>query len=162
MGQTATAMERSRAASRALIVGVSLLTACTDGLPADVAGYAERCLKLNAELLPLTADDPHTGEKNVYACNVSESQLIGGDGAPIRPYPEGTLIVKEAFRDGQAYPWLVALMRKSGGAWQWAEYTRNFADQDFAELPISDTVCTDCHRQVEPIDWVFTPFTNRR
>lgn len=161
MGQEATRQGRARPSSKALVAGASFLTACTDGLPADVAGYAERCLKLNVERLPLTDDDPHTGEKNVYACNVSESQLIDGDGAPIRPYPDGTLIVKEAFRDGQAYPWLVALMRKSGGAWQWAEYTRNFADQDFAELPISDTVCTDCHRQVEPIDWVFTPFTNR-
>ncbi|MBT9555582.1 MAG: cytochrome P460 family protein [Myxococcales bacterium] len=161
MGHTETSAGGARPSGWTLVVGALLLTACTDGLPADVAGYAERCVKLNAERIPLTHDDPHTGEKNVYACNVLESQLFDGDGAPIRPYPDGTLIVKEAFRDGQAYPWLVALMRKGGGAWQWAEYTRNFADQDFAELPISESVCTDCHRQVEPSDWVFTPFTNR-
>ena len=49
-------------------------------------------------------------------------------------------------------------MRKINGSWEWAEYTRNFADESFAKLSIDDAVCTDCHAQVEAIDWVFSVY----
>jgi hypothetical protein len=52
-------------------------------------------------------------------------------------------------------------VRKQGGAWKWDEYTRNFGHEPFARILASETVCTDCHRQVQGADWIFTAFTSR-
>ncbi len=132
---------------------------CADGLPSDVAGYAERCTRLNATPIPSKGeDDPHEGTKNVYACNVDPGALRDAAGRPVLPYPEGTLLVKESVQDGQGFVWVLALMRKQGGRWEWAEYQRNFADQDFGRLAVPESLCMDCHAQVEAADWVFTPF----
>lgn len=137
-----------------------MASSCTEGLPSDVEGYAERCILLNASPIPSTgSSDPHEGVKNVYACNVTADQLRDGAGKQIIPYPDGTLIVKESRRDGQPHVWLIALMRKEAGTWQWSEYNRNFDDQDFGKLAVKESVCTGCHNKVEAADWVYTPYT---
>jgi hypothetical protein len=138
-----------------------LSSGCTDGLPADVDGYADRCVRLNKLPIAEVPDDPHLGVKNVYVCNLAATDLLNGDGSTLLPYPEGTLIVKEARRANQDFVWQVATARKVGGSWGWDEYQRNFADQDFGRLPVSESVCIDCHRRVEVADWMFTPYTNR-
>ena len=142
-----------------MILGLVLALAACSGetLPDDVVGY-KSCLKLNAEELPQKDDDPHVGVKNVYACNVTEADLVTADGEPIVPYREGTLIVKEATRksEGQDYPWLVATARKEGGAWTWKEYTRNFPGEDFVRIPVAEAVCVDCHAKVKGVDYIYT------
>lgn len=135
------------------------LAACSEELPADVPGYADRCVRMNVEPIPPTeGDDPHEGEKNVYACNVTVGDLLASDGSRILPYPDGTLIVKESSKPSQGFVWLVATARKAGGSWEWDEYTRNFASEDLLRIPSSEAVCVDCHRKVEAVDWIYTGY----
>jgi hypothetical protein len=143
----------------ALLAIVALAaTGCSEAVPHDIANYKERCIRMNAEPIPEKDSDPHRGVKNVYACGVTEEQLVE-DGEPIFPYPEGTIIVKESTREGQGYPWLIATARKEGGVFRWDEYTRNFPDQEFLHILAGEEVCTDCHKDVEKSsDWIFTVY----
>jgi hypothetical protein len=135
-----------------------LLTACAgETLPADVVDNETRCQRMNAQPIPRRDSDPHPGVKNVYACNVDESVLR----ANARPFPDGTVIVKSSTKENVSYSWLVATARKQGGRWRWDEYTRNFADEEFVRSLVSQSVCTDCHKEAESVDWIFTRFTNR-
>lgn len=134
------------------------LGGCGEELPADVAGYAERCVKMNAKLIEPTDDDPHEGYKNVYACNIEAADLLTAAGAPALPYPDGTMIVKESSRENQDYVWLIATARKQGGAWRWDEYTRNFPEEEFVRIAASEKVCIDCHTKVEAADFIYTVY----
>ena len=140
----------------------SLLLLCTlscgETIPPELLDYRARCLPMNQEPLHETEDDPHEGIKNVFACDVTLDQLLDSAGAPVYPYPDGTLIVKESQKEGQDFTWLIATAEKINGAWQWREYTRNFGSEDFVRLPVSEQVCIDCHKQVEAIDYIFTPY----
>lgn len=141
--------------NRRLFPALLLAAGCGGGLPADVEGYASRCERMNEAPLPPYDGDPHRGAKNVYACNVDVTLLR----ANRRPFPDGTLIVKESTRPPETAPWLVATARKQNGAWQWDEYTRNFADEGFGRILAGQSVCTDCHQQVREADWIFTHFS---
>lgn len=134
-------------------LSVTALTACGSTLPDDVVGY-ETCVRMNEAPIPAYDDDPHEGMKNVYACNVDEEHLR----ANARPFPDGALIVKEATRDGESSPWLVAVARKEGDAWRWDEYTRNFADETFRHNLAGEDVCTGCHVAARTADWIFTAY----
>lgn len=148
---------RTALVSLALGATALALAACADTLPADVFGYADDCVRLNAEpIAPASGDDPHDGHKEVYACDVSLPEV---EAAP--PWPEGTLIVKESCftgscREDGAYAWLIATARKGPTGWRWAEYTRNFPDQDFVQIGSPESVCTDCHQTWEAQDWIAT------
>jgi hypothetical protein len=132
---------------------VLLSPGCTV-LPDGVEGYEERCIKLNAEPIPPTTDDPHLGNKNVYACDVELEKLV--DGSAI-PYADGTMIVKESFREGEDFPWLLATAEKKSGSWEWKEYKRNFENEDFVQILAGEQVCRNCHEAVkESGDWIFT------
>ncbi len=137
-------------------VSAATLVACGDTLPADVEDYQSRCVQLNVDPIPPYEGDPHAGFKNVYACDVDEAQLLAGT----RPFPEGTLIVKESTKEGQEAPWLVATARKGAGqgvdSWQWDEYTRNFPDEEFRRILAKQSTCTDCHKRVQDADYIFT------
>ena len=129
------------------------------GLPEYTAGY-DRWLKLNAEPIPPVAGgDPHNGTKNVYVNK--ERQTIAPDGEQQFPYPDGSIVVKEATRPNKDYIGLIAIMRKNAGSdpehndWEFIEYTRNSPDDDFSVLA-SGRVCWGCHARVEDIDYVFT------
>lgn len=128
--------------------------ACGSELPDDVPGYQTRCVRMNAQPIPRYEDDPHKGNKNVYACNVDMAALEANK----RPFPDGTLIVKESTREGDAFVWLIATARKQGGAWKWNEYTRNFPDEDFRHILAGESVCTDCHAKAKGADWIYTPY----
>lgn len=132
----------------------SLLAGCGETLPDDVADYRERCLKMTSEPIPKTDDDPHEGEKDVFACNLSCAEVNE------RPFPDGTLIVKESTRSDSDFPWLVATARKEGGSWQWDEYTRNFENEDFVRILPGEDVCIDCHKKWESQDWIVTYLDN--
>lgn len=129
------------------------------GLPEDVAGY-EKWLKLNAEPIPPVAGgDPHNGTKNVYVNQ--ERETIAPEDEQQFPYPDGSIVVKEAFRPNKDYVGLIAIMRKKAGTdpdhndWEFIEYTRNASDADFKVIA-SGRICWNCHARVEDIDYVFT------
>lgn len=129
------------------------------GLPADVAGYTQ-WLKLNAEPIPPVPDvDPHNGIKNVYVNKTRET--IAPNGEQQFPYPDGSIVVKEATRPGKDFIGLIAIMRKKAGVdpdhndWEFIEYVRNASDAEFSVIA-KDGVCWGCHTQVQDIDYVFT------
>ena len=129
------------------------------GLPADVAGYTQ-WLKLNAEPIPpVPGGDPHNGTKNVYVNKTVDD--IAPNGEQQFPYPDGSIVVKEAFRPGKDFVGLIAIMRKKAGVdpdhndWEFIEYVRNAPDADFTVIA-KDGVCWGCHARVEDIDYVFT------
>ena len=129
------------------------------GLPEDVLGYTQ-WLKLNAEPIPpVPGGDPHNGTKNVYVNKARET--IAPDGEQQFPYPDGSIVIKEAYRPGKDYVGLIAIMRKKAGVdpehndWEFIEYTRNAPDAEFSVIA-KDGVCWGCHARVEDIDYVFT------
>ncbi len=129
------------------------------GLPEDVAGY-EKWLKLNAEPIPpVPGGDPHNGTKNIYVNQ--ERETIAPEGEQQFPYPDGSIVVKEAYRTNQDYIWLIAIMQKVAGSdpdhndWKFVEYTRNGPEAEF-KLAFQDATCWGCHARVEDIDYVFT------
>ena len=129
------------------------------GLPDDVAGYTQ-WLKLNAAPIPpVPGGDPHNGTKNVYVNKTVDD--IAPNGEQQFPYPDGSIVVKEAFRPGRDFVGLIAIMRKKAGVdpdhndWEFIEYVRNASDEEFRVIA-KDGVCWGCHAQVEDIDYVFT------
>lgn len=138
----------------ALLCLASVGTSCGSSLPDDVPGYEDRCVRMNARPLPVYDGDPHEGVKNVYACDVAPGSVESN----VRPFPDGTLIVKESTRQDQSFPWLIALARKQDGVWRWDEYTRNFADEEFRHNLAPASVCTGCHVRARSLDWIFTTY----
>ena len=129
------------------------------GLPADVAGYTQ-WLKLNAAPIPpVPGGDPHNGTKNVYVNQTRDT--IAPNGTQQFPYPDGSIVVKDAIRPGKDYIGLIAIMRKKDGVdpdhndWEFIEYVRNAADDEFRVIA-KDGVCWGCHARVKDIDYVFT------
>lgn len=143
----------------ALAIGVALTVgACSSELPADLEGYAERCIRLNGSEIPPHDDDVHEGYKIVYACEVELSDLVDEAGAPRTPYPDGIVFVKESRREHQDFPWLVATARKVDGGWEWEEFTRNFESEPLLSIPVPESVCRDCHAKVAAIDFIYTTY----
>ena len=129
------------------------------GLPQDVAGYTQ-WLKLNAAPIPpAPGGDPHNGTKNVYVNQTRDT--IAPNGTQQFPYPDGSIVVKDATRPGKDYIGLIAIMRKKAGVdpehndWEFIEYVRNAADAEFRVIA-KDGVCWGCHARVKDIDYVFT------
>jgi hypothetical protein len=139
-----------------VFVAVGLASACSAPLPDELADYRTRCVRMNDQPLPEAPNDPHVGRKNVYACDVPAEDLAKHQ----RPFPDGTTIVKEAFRDGEDFNWLIAAAQKRNGRWRWNEWTRNFADEEFRHILAGESVCTGCHQRVQSLDWIFT-FSSR-
>ena len=50
------------------------------------------------------------------------------------------------------------MAHRQGGSWQWDEYTRNFAGEDFRHVLAGQSVCTGCHVKAKGADWIFTPY----
>ena len=134
------------------------LPAALPGLPADTAGY-EGWLKLNAEPIPpAPGGDPHRGTKNVYVNQTREA--IAPNGEQQFPYPDGTIVVKEATRPGKDFIGLIAVMWKEAGSnpdvgdWRFEEFLRGAPDADF-RLAFEGGVCTGCHSGAADTDFVF-------
>ena len=129
------------------------------GLPADVAGYTQ-WLKLNAAPIPpAPGGDPHNGTKNVYVNQTRDT--IAPNGTQQFPYPDGSIVVKDATRPGKDYIGLIAIMRKEAGTdpdhndWKFTEYLRDAPDAAFS-LKFQGDICWGCHARVKDIDYVFT------
>ena len=132
--------------------------AALPGLPDDTAGY-DQWLKLNAQPIPpAEGGDPHRGTKNVYVNQARE--VIAPNGEQKFPYPDGTIIVKEATRPGKDFIGLIAVMWKEAGNhpdagdWRFEEFLRGAADEDF-RLAFEGGVCTGCHSGAADTDFVF-------
>lgn len=133
------------------------------GLPRDTAGF-EEWPRLNAAPIPPDSPqtarvgfDAHRGVKNVY---VDQPGARADDPGP--PYPDGTVLVKAAGTGGDLT--LVAIMRKIAGSdpahgdWEFVEYKRSGAGEDFAtDASLADATCWSCHAIATGTDWVFTP-----
>ena len=129
------------------------------GLPAITAGY-QNWLKLNAEPIPpVVGGDPHNGTKNVFVNQNKETIAPGGEQK--FPYPNGSIVVKEATRPGKDFIGLIAIMEKQNGVnaahndWIFTEYTRNASDAAFKKIA-EGALCWGCHSQVKDRDYVFT------
>lgn len=150
-----TQIEISRLWVALVVLAGGVSAACADTLPDDIADYRSRCVKMNRDPIPRTGDDdPHDGNKDVYACDVPLVTLEANQ----RPFSDGAVFVKESTRDDVDFPWLIATARRVDGEWQWNEYTRNFESEEFVEILASEQVCIDCHVAVESIDWIYTQF----
>ncbi len=126
---------------------------CGEELPDDVDGYRDRCVQLNRDPIPPTgSSDPHRGSKNVFVCGLTKEAVV----ANVRPFPAGVMVVKESRRDGETFPWLVAVARKQAAGWRWDEYTRNFDDEPLRRLLVAQSKCTGCHERVRALDFIFT------
>jgi hypothetical protein len=128
------------------------------GLPDDIKGY-EKWLKLNSKPIPPRSSDPHNGTKNVYINQARGAIALGGE--QIFPYPDGSIIVKEAVRPGRDFMGLVAIIRKSKGSdpehsdWTFIEYVRSDKDEAFREIA-RGAICWGCHIDAIATDYVFT------
>ena len=134
---------------------ILFLPACETTLPDAVEGYADRCPKLNPSEIPPYDGDPHPGMKNVYACDVDRSVVE----ANLRPFPEGTVIVKESTRPGESTPLVGGhrtASRTAAGARD--EYTRNFSDESLRRNLAGQSICTDCHQRARALDSNITRF----
>ena len=134
--------------------------AALPGLPDDIAGY-NQWLKLNAQPIPpAPGGDPHNGTKNVYVNQTREK--IAPNGQQQFPYPDGTIVVKEATRPGKDFIGLVAVMWKEAGKhpdagdWRFEEFLRGAPDAEF-RLAFEGRVCTGCHSGAAATDFVFVP-----
>ena len=99
----------------ALILIISLgWMGCSTPIPGDIENYATECLLMTPEPHAPTEDDPHDGFKDVYACGISEEDLLAltNQGTP---WPDGSCVVKESTKEHQGFPWLIATASKT---WQ--------------------------------------------
>ena len=134
--------------------------AALPGLPEDTAGY-DQWLKLNAQPIPpVPGFDPHRGTKNVYVNKTREE--IAPNGQQQFPYPDSSIVVKDAIRPDKDFIGLVAIMWKEAGSnpavgdWRFEEYTRNAPDAEF-RLLAAGAACSGCHAGAAATDFVFVP-----
>lgn len=79
---------------------------------------------------------PHGDEVMIYVNDVVAKALAG---AAITAWPEGSLIVKDAYEGGEVDT--VAAMEKRADGWYWAEWSADGSSK-FSGKP---SLCTDCH-----------------
>jgi hypothetical protein len=82
---------------------------------------------------------PHGDAVDIYVNDVVVEALLTPNAS--RLWPEGSLIVKEGYDDGELD--LVAIMEKRSDGWYFAEYDSD-GDPSYSGHP--DT-CIDCHKQ---------------
>jgi hypothetical protein len=120
------------------------------GLPRYTAGF-DSWIRLSAGAIPpRESGDAHLGTKRVWTTDRRKGDR----------YPNGTIIVKSAFRLGKDFIGLVAIMRKRPGFdpehnnWEFVEYTRESAGARFS-LTAGGSVCWSCHVGAAETDYVW-------
>jgi len=150
-----------------VLIAALLVASAQTGTPAGIENY-QQWTKMNATALT-DPSNPRAGPKNTYINLSPEAlrELIGPGGRVPRPFPDGTIVVRESL-DAAGVVRVLFVQRKDSAAsrtkgWVFNGYTRGGADQPFQPLAIPDPVvrCLDCHAQVRASDYVFTPYTNR-
>lgn len=126
--------------------------AAEPGLPDYTAGFRE-FTGLVVRDIPEDAAAPHGGVKSVFATD-DRDPSAGGD------FPDGTVVVKEGERGGDAAA-IIAVMRKVAGVdpdhgdWEFIEWSRPDPSSPYTVLA-QDQVCWGCHMGAIDGDWVFT------
>ncbi len=130
------------------------------GIPEETRDYYS-WLKINATPIPPAANAPHTpsnGNKNIFVNQARE--ILVKSGQQVFPYPDKSIIVKEALNKEKNYVELIAIMKKIAGKdpqhndWEFTEYTRNSPNDAF-RLSAKDGICWSCHVGAKETDYVF-------
>jgi len=152
----------------ALVLSTSHLAAAQSEIPAEIQPY-RTWTKMNAALLT-DPSNPRAAPKNTFI-NLRANELreiIGPGGAVRRPFPDGTIIVRETNHPTEGWAGILFIQRKDSAAtrtqgWVFSGFSRASGTQPFQPVAIADPVsrCLDCHAQVKNADFVFTPYLNR-
>ena len=151
-----------------LVLATSHLAAAQSEIPVEIQPY-RTWTKMNA--IPLTdPSNPRAGPKNTFV-NLSPGELrdiLGPGGRALKPFPNGTVIVRESLNPTEGWVSVLFVQRKDSAAtrtkgWVFSAFSRSAGDAPFQPLMFADPVvrCLDCHAQVKNADFVFTPFLNR-
>lgn len=151
-----------------VLLGAVLALAAPAGVPEAIAPY-QTWTKMNA--IPLSdPSNPRAGPKNTFI-NLGADALrsVLGSGARVRtPFPARTTIVRESLDVDAGFVRVLFVMEKDPAqtgtrGWKFSAFSRTAADQAFQPMAIADPVtrCLNCHLQMGPSDFVFTPFLNR-
>ncbi len=152
-----------------LVLIATHLGAAQSGIPADIENY-RAWTKMNATLMT-DPSNPRAGPKNTFI-TLSPNELreiLGPGGRTRRPFPEGTIVIRESLDPTAGFVTVLFVMRKSSKAvetkeWDFSGFSRRAADQPFQPVPLTPNPvlrCLACHQQVRATDFVFQPFTNR-
>lgn len=152
-----------------LVVAILVASAQQAGVPADLDQY-RTWTKMNAALLT-DPSNPRAGPKNTFI-NLSSNELreiLGPGGHARKPFPEGTIVIRESLDLTAGFVTVLFVMRKNSKAvetkgWDFSGLSRRAADQPFQPVPLTPNPvlrCLACHQQVRATDFVFQPFTNR-
>lgn len=152
-----------------LLLGAGVMAAGQSGLPAEIADYT-KWTKVNATLIA-DLSNRRAGPKNTYT-NLRPEQLreiVAPGGRVRRPFPDGTIFVRETLDPDAGFVRLVVAQKKDAGAtrtrgWVFSGFFgRRATNEPFTETALRDPVaqCLNCHAQVQGYDFVFTPWTNR-
>lgn len=151
-----------------LVLMIAHLAAAQSEIPAQIQPY-RTWTKMNAILLT-DPSNPRAGPKNTFV-NLSPDELrdiLGPGGRVLKPFPDGTIIVRESLNPAEGWVSVLFVQRKDSTAtrtkgWVFTGFSRTAAAAQFQPLAIADPVprCLDCHAQVKNSDFVFTPFLNR-
>jgi hypothetical protein len=90
----------------------------------------------------------HSDEVEIFVNDKIVEALRGP--TPLLQWPEGSIVVKEGFSDGDRT--LVAVAEKRADGWYWAEYDGE-GQPLFSGKP---KICIDCHeRRKDYSDWIY-------
>ncbi len=139
-----------------------------EGVPEDIAQYRS-WTKMNTNLLA-DPSNPRAGPKNTFV-NLSPDalrEIIGPGGRVRKPFPDGTIVVRESLDVDAGFVRVLFIQRKDSSVkqtkgWIFSGFTRSAANDPYQPLPVADPVarCLNCHEQMRATDMVFTPYTNR-
>jgi hypothetical protein len=105
-------------------------------------GYRQwmRAPQWETALLP-AAGGPHGAYLDMFVNDAMQAAIDAGD--PIDAWPEGSIVVKDAYADEEGSDLrFIAAMEKEDGAWFWAEY---HDDGEVAFAGVEEPTCTGCH-----------------
>ena len=142
----------------AALLAAPLALAQPAGIPDRIGDYWS-WTRLNIGRYTDNPTGAHPQPKDVYV-NRDPAELVGPGGAPIVPFADGTIIVKERNDPGRLLVDRLYMMEKTAGAWTYRVFDRQ-ADGAFASRSYgTENFCRDCHRAA-PTDFVFVQFERR-
>lgn len=153
-----------------LVMGIGFVVATAQpGMPPDIVAY-RTWTKMNASPM-IDPSNPRAGPKNTFiTLSPAElAEIIAPGGRVRRPFPDGTIAVRESLHPTERFVTVLFIMRKNSRAvetkgWEFSGVFRSAADQPFQPVPLTPNPqlrCLACHQQMKATDFVFQPFTSR-
>lgn len=141
-----------------MLAGLALRVALAAALPTNLDGYWN-WTRLNADKLLTNSAGVHPNPKDVYV-NIKADQLVD-DAGKFKPFPDGTIVVKERFDPPIMAVGRVYFMEKVKGEWTWGFYDRQ-QDGSYKGGKLENAgICINCHTNAKATEWVFTPYQKR-